>query len=258
MLNRVRMFAAVLTMVAFTASAALGGVAADFDDLTLAPDSYWNGSDGTGDFTSGLGTFNNNYNSAWGSWDGWSYSNKSDTTTPGYGNQYSAYTGVAQSGSIYGVAYTGGSEPTSVTFAAAMTLDYAYFTNTTYAALSMKNGDSFAKKFGGPSGDDPDWFLLTITGKNGQTTTGTVEFYLADYRFADNNQDYIVDTWQQVDLSSLGAVTSLEFGLTSSDTGQYGMNTPAYFAMDTMVPEPATMSLLALGGLAMIRRRRRA
>jgi hypothetical protein len=36
----------------------------------------------------------------------------------------------------------------------------------TYAALSMRDGDGFAKQFGGASGDDPDYFLLTITGRD--------------------------------------------------------------------------------------------
>ena len=34
---------------------------ANFDDLSLSANSYWNGSDGTGDFTSGSAVFNNNY-----------------------------------------------------------------------------------------------------------------------------------------------------------------------------------------------------
>ena len=84
-----------------------------------------------------------------------------------------------------------------------------------------------------------------------------MDFYLADYRFADNGLDYIVDDWSWVDLTSLGAVDKLQFGLSSTDNGFFGMNTPAYFAMDNMVPEPATMSLLALGGLAVLRRRSR-
>ena len=113
-----------------------------------------------------------------------------------------------------------------------------------------------AKKFGGASGDDPDWFVLTIIGKDSQgLVTDTVDFYLADYTFADNNQDYIVDTWEYVDLTSLGAVESLEFTLSSSDVGQWGMNTPGYFAMDNLIiPEPTTIALLMVGGL-LIRRR---
>ena len=129
-----------------------------------------------------------------------------------------------------------------------------YITNTTYAALSMLNGDSFAKKFGGASGNDPDWFLLTITGKNASGgTTGTVDFYLADYQFENNANDYIVDDWTFVDLTALGdIVKSLEFALSSSDVGQWGMNTPASFAMDslTVVPEPSTLVLLCGAGVA--------
>jgi hypothetical protein len=64
-----------------------------------------------------------------------------------------------------------------------------------------------------------------------------VEFYLADYRFADNRDDYILDTWQYVDLTSLGMIKSLEFTLSSSDIGEWGMNTPAYFAIDTLVSQ---------------------
>jgi hypothetical protein len=62
-----------------------------------------------------------------------------------------------------------------------------------------------------------------------------VEFYLADFRFENNGEDYIVDTWEYVDLSSLGVVNKLEFSLGSSDVGAWGMNTPAYFVIDTIV-----------------------
>jgi len=63
-----------------------------------------------------------------------------------------------------------------------------------------------------------------------------VEFYLADFQFTDNAFDYILDGWTWVDLSSLGsAVKTLEFALSSSDTGMWGMNTPAYFALDNLL-----------------------
>ena len=109
-------------------------------------------------------------------------------------------------------------------------------TNTTYAALSMRDGDAFAKKFGGESGDDRDFFLLTIEGRDDEgDSVGSVEYYLADFRFDDNSRDYIVDQWTMVDVSSLAGATQLEFSLSSSDVGQFGMNTPAYFAVDHIV-----------------------
>ncbi|PKL47717.1 MAG: PEP-CTERM sorting domain-containing protein [Planctomycetes bacterium HGW-Planctomycetes-1] len=230
---------------------------ANFDDLALSPDSYWNGSDETGDFTSGSAVFNNNYDSTSDSWDGWAYSNKSDTTTAGYTNQYSAITGLAQSGSNYGIAYIGWTEPPSITLSNEGVVEGIYVTNTTYAALDMLQGSGFSKKFGGDDGSDEDWFKLTITGKDvSEVITGTVDFYLADYRFENNEYDYIVDSWEYVDLGSLGVVKMLEFSLSSSDVGKYGMNTPAYFAMDTVIPEPATIVMFCLGGLLFRRERK--
>ena len=112
-------------------------------------------------------------------------------------------------------------------------------TNTTYAGLSMLYGDMFAKRFGGPDGTDSDFFILTIHGldANGDDT-GSVDFYLANYTFQDPNLNYIVSAWTTVDLTPLGNATSLAFELNSSDIGQFGMNTPAYFAMDNLVVTP--------------------
>ena len=108
-----------------------------------------------------------------------------------------------------------------------------YITNSTYAYLSMRDGDGFAKRFGGVTGDDPDFFLLTIKAfSNGVLSVDSVNFYLADYRFSNNEEDYIIDEWTWVDLSSLGAADSLAFNLSSSDVGQFGINTPAYFCID--------------------------
>lgn len=265
-----RMMSLILAL-AFISTAGAG--IASFDDLSLASESYWNGSDGSGGFQSGPAWFSNNYTD-WGggaySWDGWAYSNMTDTTTVGYTNQYSAITGWGFNSDNYGVSYVtpdfmGGTYepiPTSLTFtdtADGFTVSGAYFTNTTYAYLAMKDGYAPAKKFGGSSGNDPDWFLLTIIGKDALgAVTGTVEFYLADYRFEDSGDDYIVDDWEYVDLSSLGVVKNLEFNLSSSDVGDYGMNNPTYFAMDDLscVPEPATAALLVLGGLLISKRKK--
>ena len=257
-----------LIVTCVLAAGASAGNVANFDDLLLGPDNYWNGSadPAAGGFTTGAAFFNNSYVidpfSGWAFWGGWSYSNMTDTTTPGYGNQYSAIAGTGQSGTNYGVAYVDTYTPTtpSLTLPHAMTLGLAYFTNTTYAYLSMRDGDAYAKKFGGADGSDPDWFLLTITGQDAPGhATGAVDFYLADFRSADNSQDYILNTWAPVDLSGLGPVTSLEFTLSGSDLDIWdNLNTPAYFAMDTLAPEPATLCLLAGGvGAVLLRRRSR-
>jgi hypothetical protein len=211
-------------------------VTTSFENLTLEAESFWNGSDGAGQFECNDIVFPNNYNSEYSSWDGFAYSNQTDTTTAGFENQYSAITGGGANGTTtYVVATPPVSGPLALSLADASMptiIVSLMITNTTYAYLSMKNGDDFAKKFGGENGEDEDWFLLTITGKDASGTTGTVEFYLADYR---GTADQIVDSWTEVDLSSLGPVTGLEFALTSSDVGEWGMNTPAYFAIDDIV-----------------------
>jgi hypothetical protein len=208
----------------------------DFEDLTLSPNSFYNGADGAGGFTSRGAFFNNSYNTTYQSWSGWSYSNTTDTTTPGFTNQYSAITGsgVGEAGN-YAVAFTFNPSDAYIELPAGKTPKSIRITNTTYAVQSMLNGDQFAKKFGGATGNDPDFFLLTITGLDKtNNVVGTVDFYLADYRFAENSQDYIVTKWKQFDLSELSGATKLSFKLTSSDNGSYGMNTPAYFAVDNL------------------------
>ncbi len=207
---------------------------ATFEDLTLEDTTFWNGSDGSGEFISGPATFKNHYNSTYNSWSGFAYSKVVNDTTAGWTNQYASY---ANSGVLnsekYGVAYVFGKD--TVIFANTSDLSGFYVSNSTYAALSMKNGDAYAKKFGGESGDDPDWFKLTIEGWNADNTNiGTVEFYLADYRFDDNSKDYILNTWDWVDLSSLKGVSYLTFSLSSTDNSSWGMNTPAYFCIDNL------------------------
>lgn len=241
---------------------------ADFDDNILSPDSYYSGTMivdaimgnyDTSYINSGHASFENHSDGDWNSWGGFALSNMVDITTAGYLNQYSTYAGAAQSGSNFAVGFMdtfNGYNPTMI-LNNARVLDGLYLTNTTYVAQDMLNGSAFSKIFGGATGDDPDWLKVIIEGFDvADASVGTEEFYLADFRFADNGLDYIVDAWQYVDLAGLGVVKSVVFSLESSDTGAWGINTPTYFAMDTVVPEPATMALLALGGM-MIRRKRK-
>ena len=67
-----------------------------FEDLSLLPESFWNGSDGSGGFNSGGVHFSNNYNADPVFWDGFSYSNLTDTTAEGIAAQYNAIAGSGQ------------------------------------------------------------------------------------------------------------------------------------------------------------------
>jgi len=207
---------------------------ANFEDVLLQNESYWNGSDGSGQFSSGPITFLNNYNVNYMSWSGFACSNITDNTTPGFVNQYSSIVGNgAKNSSNYAVGYNFGAD--TMQFTKTTNLLGLYVTNATYAALAMKNGDEYSKKVGGTSGDDEDWFKLTISGyKKDNSLVRSVDFYLADYRFENNSLDYIVDDWQWVDLSSIQAVDYVTFNLSSSDNSDWGMNTPGYFCLDNV------------------------
>ena len=218
----------------------------DFEGYLNDPESYDN--DGTGgnpyfDFDPIL--LNNSYDEEWGSFTGFAISNVTDNTTPGYGNQFSAYPGGgADNSTAYAVAY---SNPEIYSEFEDVRILSFKISNTTYAGLSMLNGDSFGKKFGEPTNasgevdgtNGEDFFRVWIICENETGSKDSVEFYLADYRFTDNTEDYIVDTWETVDLTEVfaGGATNVSMRFESSDNGDFGMNTPAYVAIDYILWE---------------------
>ena len=189
---------------------------------------YYNGSDGSGGFTSGGVEFGNEYNPDWGSWSGWAYSTTTDTETAGWGNQYSSYAGAAREGQVYAVTYAPSSVQLPVGGKAPVRVSVS---NTSYAGISMRDGDDFAKQFG-----PGDTFKLTITGLDMDgLELGKVEAWLADFREG-TEPGYILDSWLDVDLTPLGTgVAEIAFTLESTDNGAWGMNTPAYIAVDNLV-----------------------
>src|SRR5207253_4887505 len=105
-----------------------------------------------------------------------------DTTTPGLANEFSSFAGGGNGDANFGVAYfsdyaannpapafdpanpaTLARLPT-ITLPTGEEIESIQVTNTTNAALSMRDGDAFAKKFGGAAGDDPDFLKITAYG----------------------------------------------------------------------------------------------
>ncbi len=225
-----------LVAVALTSSAVLPTRAQnliDFESFDLPQDTFLNGSDGEGGFTAGAVFLPNSYNEQSNSWSDWSISTTTDTTTPGFTNSFSAFPGGGAEGTLtYATAFAFTGTRIDLVDTATV-VEEVYVTNSTYAALSMREGDQFSKRFGGVTGDDPDFFTVTFHGWRGGTRTAdSVEIYLADYRFEDNAEDYILDEWIAVDFSDLGPVDSLTFAFASSDAGDAGINTPAYVCID--------------------------
>ena len=216
----------------------------DFENLTIGSQGYWNGSDLSGDFTYNSMTFSNEYNTSFGSWQGFAYSQKADVLTAGFGNQFSVFD--ASNGiNKFGIYYPpfGADAYASFPAGAERRIRSISVCNDTYAALSIKNGDGFAKKFGGSTGNDQDWYKLTVIGYNAAgDSIGAVNFYLADYRFSNNTNDYIIDKWTPVDLTALGKVNKITFRFSSTDNGTWGMNTPATVCIDNIkYEEPAVV-----------------
>lgn len=218
---------------------------ADFENLSLPAESYWDGSDLSGthhngvftsEFTSGDFTFPNEFDTTWGApgyWlGGFAYTNMTDSITSGAGNKYSSKTGGGSSSLNY-IVGANNSNLRIVNFYQVLKFK---ITNSTYAYNSMRDGDAFAKKFGGPTGNDPDWFKLNIKIYFSGNLEDSLDFYLADFRFSDNSQDYILKDWTSVILNPVtnNWIDSVYFELSSSDVGMFGMNTPAFFCLDDL------------------------
>ncbi|MCH5219286.1 MAG: DUF4465 domain-containing protein [Muribaculaceae bacterium] len=107
----------------------------------------------------------------------------------------------------------------------------AYFNLNSYTYYCIEYGDSFARAF-----NNGDKFTLTVHGIADDDTEKTVDVELAAY----NNGNLTINRgWTYVDLSELGVVNQIWFSMNSTDSGAYGMNTPAYFCMDKLMVRPA-------------------
>ncbi len=173
--------------------------------------------------------FDNYYSVAsWGtSWSGFAVTNGTDITTGDFTNN-SAITGKGVDGKVYLTAYINSYAPVAkISFkdSKAQKVKGMYITNTTYAYRVIENGNQFSRKFA-----DGDWFKLKIVALDiNDARKDSTEIYLADFR---NGKKEILNTWKWVDTEKFGKVKAFVFNLSSTDTGESGMNTPSYFCVD--------------------------
>lgn len=200
---------------------------ATFEDITLAKeDTVWQGADapvvGWNNWMSGTYGFQTYYSvSEYGPYyAAFTVSNQTANTFEGLQDAYHSANGGAYEGENFVVWNLGYYGLDTVTFAAQV-VPGMFINNTAYAVNSMCNGDSYAKKFG-----KDDWFKLTVNGYlNGEAVNAEVVVDLA-------SDGKYINQWTFVDLSALGEIDAITFGMSSSDSGDWGMNTPAYFCLD--------------------------
>jgi len=212
----------------------------DFEELILSSDSYWNGSDGSGGFSSGNAMFPNNYfkDSLYEFWSGFSYSNIIDNTTRGYSNQYAAIAGSGAEGSEnYAVLYSFDSD--SIVFNEPEKITNISFCNTAYAYFVMKEGDAWGTpKMGGEDGRSQDYFKLIISAHNESgSQIGSGEIFLADFDTTRVDKGYISNVWTDIDLSVFGYVKKLTFSFDSNIRNDFGILIPTYVCMDNIEGE---------------------
>jgi hypothetical protein len=159
---------------------------------------------------------------------GFSVSNVVNVETAGSKNMYASFAG---SGAEKSKQYLVSTNNSVIKLPSSIQLISMAITNSTYAALSMKNGDSFAKKF---SGKDKDFFKVWVKGYASGKVKDSLEVYLANFQLTDTTQNFIQKEWKTIDLSKFVAIDSLSFKLESTDVGQWGMNTPGYFTVDNI------------------------
>lgn len=214
---------------------------ATFEDVVLGEQGFWNGNDLSGEedsgnyygsFTSSVFSFDNIYTAAWGSFMGFACSSLTDTVTSGFTNQYSPKAGEGANGSAqFALAYENGAT-FNCTYKEGYTnntLKSVMITNGTYVYNEIRDGGAYSKKF-----ESGDWFKVTFTGYKGEAETGSVDYYLADFR---DGKTYINKEWVEVDLTPLADATTVMITFDSTDKGQFGVNTPKYVFIDNLTIE---------------------
>lgn len=219
-------------------------------------------------------TYDAAYNTVWGYsffQGGFAISKYHDMTVATYENQLSVYDTTSPSGGNFVVAFGASAitDPSKATFSdysdcakvyitdakgysvvnpgetgSSVTgedkeafFESVYINNTTYDYLTMLNGNPYASAL---NSDNKGWFKVQFIAfddnEPSSKQVGYVEAYLANFdeKLAGGYMG-IIDEWIKVDLSPLPEASVLVINFVGSDTGEYGLNTPKYCALDNFV-----------------------
>lgn len=221
----------VLMVAALLCTFACFAQVVDFEDLTLENEnSSWIGDDGTGQFTSSYLTLYNDYDSQWGSWQGFAYTNGTDAETESSTNLSSCVGHGAGNSATYVTGYVG-----SDWMGDFSPIPVGMKINTEVAGNFAHRGAYFCmpvalKKYVDreyPSGHF--YYKLKASAYANGTLVGEREIMMADFS---GENSYMMDDWTYVDLSWIENADSLNFIALSDDANAYGILTPAYFNMD--------------------------
>lgn len=227
----------LLATVIFCGAVAMAETStSDFEDINLGENVYDMGESANGKFTSGDFNFVNNYSvSEYGPYfDGFTISSSTSTAFDSdtyLVDQFNSCVGSgADNSSQYAViswsSYA--SQPNAIYHKEnkLFTPQSVALTNAAYAFNVIRTGNYYSRKF-----TDKDVFTLKFLGYKENEATGTsVEVNLAE-------AGMLQFAWKTIDLTDLGEVDEIRFEMSSTDVGDWGMNTPAYFCIDNFVAE---------------------
>jgi hypothetical protein len=190
-------------------------------------DTCWQGADapaiGWNNWKSGDFNFQSYYggNSGYGDYfTAFTVTNEKANTSIGYMEPYRSIKGGAYQGDNFVVWNLGYYGVDTVTFDKQVVKGF-FVNNTPYTVGGITTSKfSPATQF-----TQDDYLVLFCIGLDDKAVVDTVEVFLA------KDGKYISE-WTYVDLSALGEINGLYFGMDGSDQAYGYLNTPAYFAMD--------------------------
>lgn len=215
---------------------------ATFDDLYLPAESYWWGDtvpNYKNTFYSGSYSFANSLIPSYQTWGLFGYSNKtSKSFDPAtfITDQFNSVVGHGVNGSSnYAVVYPshmmGHTMVVPTHKPQGDSIRGCYITNNAwvkYVSIHGTGTNSNGKQDANTPFTTGDWVKLTAKADNGKS----VSFYLADYRSSNPADHYLIESWQWLDLRSLGVVKNVTFTMDGTRHNQYGTTIPTYFCMD--------------------------